>query len=75
MRKGRQSRGVQALSRDAISGSAASPHAPPPFYGSMPQSNILFAMGGAILLMKTACICGSLFNNPMACCSSMLGGA
>jgi hypothetical protein len=44
-------------------------------YGIMPQSNILLAMGGAILLMKTARICGSPFNNPMARCSSALGGA
>jgi hypothetical protein len=45
------------------------------FQGIIPQSNILLAIGAAILLMNATRIWGSLFRNATAFCSSGVGGA
>ena len=42
--------------------------------GIKPQSNILLAIGGAILSINTSRIWGSLLSNCIALCSSLLGG-
>src|SRR5208283_4175210 len=44
-------------------------------YGIMPQSNILLAIGAAILLMNACRICGSPFNIWITFCSCCEGGA
>src|ERR1035438_265215 len=51
----------------------AHPYNPSP-YGIMPQSNILFRTGAAILLMKNIRACESLRRNSMASFSLSVGG-
>src|SRR5271168_681023 len=46
----------------------------PSSYGIMPQSNILFRTGAAILLMKNIRACESLRRNSMASFSLSVGG-